>query len=201
MRKIGIIIGSLSDLDQCLKGFEYLIKMAEKGLAEIHWVDASSQHRHTLIVQSILTQYSRMPVNEKIDVLITGAGWANHLSGCADSFLRYTLQDSDITVIGVAFEDHENSNHTRAAILSSSEVPGNQMILKNYRRQPLVGEEGFLWACQYAVEGALPEVKAKIPPEYKRMDIYEACDLALKKIKLQKRREVENGSKNSRISS
>jgi len=184
MRKIGIMIGSLSDLDQCLEGFEYLIKMGEKGLAEIYWVEVSSQHRHTLIVQSILTQYSRMPADEKIDVLITGAGWANHLSGCVDSFLRYTLQDSDITVIGVAFEDPENFTHTRAAILSSSEVPGNQMILKNDKGESLVGEKGFLSACQYAIEGALPKVKAKIPPEYSRMDIYKARDLALEMKKI-----------------
>lgn len=187
MRKIGIMIGSLSDFDQCLKGFEYLIKMVEKGLAEVYWVDASSQHRHTLIVQSILTQYSRVPADEKIDALITGAGWANHLSGCDDSFLRYTLQDSDITVIGVAFEDPKNLTHTRAAILSSSEVPGNQMILENDKGESLIGEEGFLWACQHAVEGNLPKVKAKTPPKYKRMTIYEARDLALKKKKIKER--------------
>ncbi|MEA3463963.1 MAG: hypothetical protein U9R14_02730 [Patescibacteria group bacterium] len=185
MRKTGIIIGSLSDLDQCLRGFEYLIKMVEKKLAEVYWVDASSQHRHTLIIQSILAQYSMVPAGEKIDALIMGAGWANHLSGCADSFLRYTLQDGDITVIGVAFEDPENLTHARAAILSSSEVPGNQMILENDKGESLVGEKGFLWACQHAVEGTLPKVKAKTPPEYKRMTIYKARDLALemKKIK------------------
>ena len=188
MRKIGIMIGSLSDLDQCLYGLSYLIKMIKKGLAEIRWVDASSQHRHTLMVQSILAQYSRMPADEKIDVLITGAGWANHLSGCADSFLRYTLQDSDIPVIGVAFDDLKDSNHTRAAILSSSEVPGNQMILENDKIRSLVGEEGFFWACQYAVKGKLPKVKAKTPPEYKRMDIYEAYKLALE-MKEKKERE------------
>ena len=125
--RISIIVGSISDLSQCDKGLKFLNALPHanrKQKVEVTGVYIRSQHRNTLDVQALLTKLQK----EKVDVIIVGAGWANHLTGCCDAFLRYTLRDDKITVIGVAFEDNTNTRHTVAASLSISEVPGTQVL-------------------------------------------------------------------------
>ena len=154
LRRIGVIVGSDTDLKQCVEGLGLLIDENLKGKVNLAWVDTASQHRNTLPLQGILTAYSMLPVEQKVDVLIIGAGWANHLSGCSDAFLRNTLRDDKIEVFAVAFEDPECPEHTRAAKLSITEVPKTQVIYKDY-----VGAEGFLKACQDALTMELPKIK------------------------------------------
>ena len=179
MRRIGILSGSKNDLDQCIDGNAYLLKMVEQGLAEVYAVDPASIHRRTMTVISILTEYARMPAEKRIHFLITIAGWANHLSGGSDSFLRFNLQDSGIVVLAVGAEDPKDPKHTQAAVTSTSEVPGIQAIWADNDGSPLVGAKGYLWACKFAVEGELPKVYAKDPPSYKRLTLQEAHDEGL----------------------
>jgi phosphoribosylcarboxyaminoimidazole (NCAIR) mutase len=143
MRKIGIIIGSESDLKQCIKGLEYLIGQNK---AEVIFVKVISVHRNTKDLLAELERLAATPDDEKINALIAGAGWANHLSGTTDAYLRYTLRDSKIQVYAVAFSDEQNSTHTEAARLSITEVPKSNMIFDDY-----VGEVGFYHACYDAV--------------------------------------------------
>jgi len=53
-RVVGVIHGSDSDLPQMLEGLSYLKDKEKKGEVIILSVDCTSQHRHTLQVQSIV---------------------------------------------------------------------------------------------------------------------------------------------------
>jgi len=154
MRKIAIIVGSKSDLSQCGLGLSLLKKyQEEKNDFEVVGIYVRSQHRNILETQELLRELSNMKVN----VAIIGAGWANHLTGCCDAFLRYTLKDDRLVVIGVGFSDPENEAHTKAAILSMTDG------------FVLAGENGFTSACTLAMYGPLPKIK--IPDPRPTMDL------------------------------
>lgn len=172
MKKIAIIIGSESDLKQCRSGLEWLSD--HKNLAEVVGVYISSQHRNTGLTQQLL----RNLVNSDVDVTITGAGWANHLSGCCDAWLRYTMRTTKMPIIGVAFEDPKNERHTQAAILSITEVPGTQVIYKNYAGEKFIGSPGFLAACIMAVEQPLPVINLPEPKRSRDLSLAEALIIA-----------------------
>jgi len=143
------MIGSDSDLRQCLPGMEYLENKAMDGIIRNSpTVITCSIHRNT---NQVLENLSRLAVLDT-DCLIVGAGMANHLSGTADAFLRNSLKNDRMVIIAVAFRHNEEIN-TRAAVLSITQVPGHQMVYNDY-----VGEEGFLEACKFAVEGTLPKI-------------------------------------------
>lgn len=163
MKKIAIILGSKSDLGQCLKGLKIL-----QANSEFHvTVHIRSQHRNTLSLQQLLTELNA----SKVDIIIAGAGWANHLTGCVDAFLRYELKNNFTRVIGVAFEDTQNERHTQAAILSITEVPGTQVIYQDTTSEHFIGPFGFYRACELAInpelDELLPGIKLPIakPPE------------------------------------
>lgn len=128
-----------------------------------------SQHRNTLAVQELLIRMSQ----EKVDAVIVGAGWANHLTGCCDAFLRYSLQDSHVRVIGVAFKDEVQARRTQAAVLSITEVPGTQVIFNDY-----IGPDGFVRACLLAIGGELKEITLPAPRPTLDMDLPEAIEKA-----------------------
>jgi len=164
MRKIVIIIGSVSDLKQCRTGLLFL----EDLNAEVISIYVRSQHRNTLDVQELLKR-----IHSEADVAIIGAGWANHLTGCCDAFLRYTLKTTNMPIIGVAFEDLENQKHTQAAILSISEVPGTQVIYQDEKGE-FIGPDGFYRACKFAMMGKLPTIKLPSPKEIMDLDLTQA---------------------------
>ena len=171
IRRIAFIAGSESDFWQMFEGMEILLKYEAEGKVELFKVHPASQHRRPLTVQSILFEYSKMSANKKPHFIITSAGWANHLSGCSDAFLRYTLGDETIVVIAVAMRDPENDDHTQSAIKSTTEVPGIQAIFKDLDGNPLVGSKGYAWAAEYsATTEVIPTVKAKEPPPYEPWD-------------------------------
>lgn len=155
-RSIIIIIGSESDLSQCKKGLKFLKQMVYNGEINEVSVITASIHRNTMHILGLIGRLSTINLSSQY-VFITGAGWANHLTGMADAYLRYGLNDTKIPVIGVAFEDKENSVHTKTAMLSISEVPGTQVIYRSAPNQEqFVGESGFLEACIVAALGELP---------------------------------------------
>lgn len=157
LRRIGGIVGSDSDLKQCVEGLDFLIDQKFQGNVSLAWFDTASQHRNTLPVQGILTAYSLLPADQKVDILIIGAGMAAHLPACSDAFMRNTLRDDRIVVIAVAFEDKTNQENTLAAVYSITYVLGTQAVFKKY-----VGKEGFLQACRDALTMELPKIK--LPP-------------------------------------
>jgi len=149
MKKVAIIVGSQSDLTQCLEGLKFLESQGEQVL--VVGIYVRSQHRNMEDVKQLLREL----ISIKIDAVIVGAGWANHLTGCCDAFLRFSLRSTDFPVIGVAFDDPINEQHTQAAILSITEVPGTQVVYKD-EEGLFVGHNGFLRACQFAVKGKFP---------------------------------------------
>ncbi|MFH1608970.1 MAG: AIR carboxylase family protein [Patescibacteria group bacterium] len=139
--RIAIIVGSKTDLKQCLLGLQLL----EKNLENSVTVFVRSQHRNTLSLQQLLRE-----LPNSYDIAIVGAGWANHLTGCVDAFLRYEIKTTKMPVVGVAFADCEHPRHTRAAKLSMTEVPGTQVIYQD-DDGIFVGEDGFLRACRWVM--------------------------------------------------
>ncbi len=175
MRRIAVIVGSKSDLKQCLDGLQLLATAKKHGEIELIDIRASSIHRVTRETLAHLESLSKM--KPPIDVLLTAAGWANHLTGICDSYLRYSLNDTHIIVVGVAFEDPSNNKHTLAAKLSITEVPGTQVVSGDGIRT-FVGSEGFLRACRFAIKGQLPEVKLPKPRPVEVLLLDEAIVLA-----------------------
>ncbi len=165
-KRLAIILGSRSDLKQCTEGLRLLREQSEFNVM----VHIRSQHRNTLSLQQLLKELSSL----KVDVIIAGAGWANHLTGCTDAFLRYELKNNFTRVIGVAFEDENDDRHTQAAILSITEVPGTQVIYKNAMDEMFVGLKGFLKACELAISPELNNF-----PDIKLPDARAAEDLSL----------------------
>lgn len=162
-RGIGVLIGSDSDLPQCHSGTELLMKAEAKGLIKVIWADTASVHRNPAEFLGILKEYAE---KQNIQFLITGAGWANHLSGMSDSLLRNFFRNTNIVVLAVAFKDGDYEN-TRAAVLSIKKVPGLQAIYCG------VGEEGFHEACLRASLDLPPKIKIREVKPWKRRSLQE----------------------------
>jgi len=170
MRKIAVIIGSKSDLAQCHQGLKILKKNSEG--VEIVGIYIRSQHRNTLDTQELLRELTAL----KVDVAIIGAGWANHLTGCCDAFLRYTLKNNHLVVIGVAFEGG-NETRNKAAVLSMTEVPGTQVIFGE-SQYVYFGTVGFVKACLFAITGDLPTIKLPEPKSIADLSLEEAIEIS-----------------------
>jgi phosphoribosylcarboxyaminoimidazole (NCAIR) mutase len=160
-RRIAVVVGSDSDLPQCAAGLEALLTFEERSEIEIVAVFTMSIHRNMAAVLRHLKQWHEQ---KTVNVIIAGAGWAAHLPGMIDAYLRYELKDTHTVVFGVALEDDENERHTLAAQLSISEVPGTQLVFDDHEGQ-FVGEYGFRRACIQAAEGGLPTPTVSKPRE------------------------------------
>lgn len=169
-RRILVIIGSDSDLSECRRGLEVLKTAAERQDIEVPEVLTMSVHRNTL---PLFRELERLHKRNAVDIIITGAGWANHLTGMVDAYLRYTLEDDRIAVFGVGFQDKQNARHTQAAELSMTEVPGTQVSFGD-SLGPYIGEGGFLRACENAIAVQLPAIKAPSARPVKRRTLEEA---------------------------
>jgi hypothetical protein len=183
-RRIAVIIGSKSDLPQCLEGLLVLEKACKAGEIELvnGGIIISSVHRATTATLHLIKGLSESV--QPPDVLITGAGRANHLTGMADAYLRYDLRDRRVLVVGVGFDDPVNPRYTQAAELSVSEVPGTQVVFED-RQDKFIGSHGFLRSCEFAVHGNLPAIRLpeSKPQEFFRLEeaISQASDEILRK--------------------
>lgn len=166
-RKIAVILGSRSDLKQCKDGLLVLQQEVQKGTVEVFGVYIRSIHRNTEATLSLLKELS-VPALD-VDVIIAGAGMANHLTGCTDAYLRYEIGNMQTVVVGVAFENQERPEWTDAAGASIIHVPGTQVVFNNY-----VGADGFRRACEFAVTGTLPEIKEPEPRPSERFTLEKA---------------------------
>lgn len=177
MRKIGVMIGSDSDLPQCIKGLEFLEGAEEYCQIQFTFLDVKSIHRHMLLVLDTLKRYVWNEFGrDLVDVLIVGAGIANHLTGCVDAFLRHTLRNRRIRIYGVVFENEENPGNTKAAILNITQVPGTNVVFRDY-----VGSEGFYRACQDAIYDDLQPVELPSTKPHFRLGLREAISMAYEK--------------------
>lgn len=174
VRRIAVMFGSRSDLGQCLEGLE-LLQRAVCHEIELIDIRASSIHRMTRETLAQLESLSK--TKPPIDVLITAAGWANHLTGVSDAYLRYGLGDTQIVVVGVALVDPDNPRHSMAARLSITEVPGTQVVYKDEEGE-FVGADGFKRACGFAIRGSLPEITPPKPRPVEVLLLDEAVVLA-----------------------
>lgn len=159
-RRVVAWIGSDSDLPQARDGIQFLVDADSREEIKLVSVITASIHRHTESSLALMRWLSR---SSMCDVIVTGAGRANHLTGVLDSFLRYDLQDSEIVVVGVGFEDPKNDDYRETAYRSIRDVPGTQVVMGD-DDGPYLGSNGFLRACIYAVQGELPSVMPKSPP-------------------------------------
>ncbi len=173
MRRIAIMIGSDSDLKQCVRGFEYLIEAERQGLVEVVSVITNSIHRNG---KKVFKKLFWLSISE-VDVIIAGAGMANHLTGTADAHLRYGLRDDRLVVVGVAFEGKTEAE-TRAARESIIYVPGTQVVFNEY-----IGAEGFYRACDFAVLGELPKIVLKEGKPVVKRTLKEAIRVAKEKLR------------------
>jgi phosphoribosylcarboxyaminoimidazole (NCAIR) mutase len=147
-----IMIGSESDLPQCLEGFEYLIPHIESGEIEFIVFIVNSIHRNT---EKVLGNVRELVSMHGVNRLIVGAGMANHLTGTIDAFLRYTLRNDTTIVYGVAFEG-QTPDDLETSIRSITGVPGTQVVFDP-------SDPTFLAACRKMIEEEPPKIELKIP--------------------------------------
>lgn len=164
-RKIVVISGSKSDHKQMKAGLKYLKGMQDLGQCKLAFPPiVASIHRNT---DDVLAVARFLNLLGTIDVVITAAGMANQLTGTFDAYLRNTLKNTSIHVLGVAMRS-EDPELTQTAQLSIKNVPGTKVIYQNW-----VGSEGFLDACKYAVEWKFPPIELKEPPTPGFVDLEE----------------------------
>ncbi len=172
--RVLVLVGSKSDHAQLRAG---LARLVNDDRVEFIGLATGSIHRNTAWVLALakvvsgqgvpdefnddvlLQQIYAIVSLEPVDYVIVAAGWANHLTGTFDAYLRHTLKTRWPRVIGVAIEDTDEKlgwwqrmTHTMAACLSIIGVPGTQVICASDRTDDpcLVGEAGFLEACELA---------------------------------------------------
>ncbi len=151
-RKVAVIHGSDSDMAQMCPGLISLTKTE----VDVIGVYRCSVHRNPVKWMILLFWLSYFV---RVDVIIAGAGWANHLPAMTDKWLRNLFHNYHTVVVGVAFEDKGNDEHTTAARLSITEVPGHNVVFNDY-----VGTRGFRMACEFARTEDLPK-PAKTKPK------------------------------------
>lgn len=147
-RKVAVIMGSDKNLGQCCQGLALLKKAILDNTIEFKDIVTASANSD---IGALFAHLTNLAATE-CDVIIADAEVANR----CDSFLRYTLRNAKVAVIGVVFMD-ENPHRTIATTLNMREARHSSVLFdKEY-----VGENGFLKACFIAISGSLPEMKIK----------------------------------------
>jgi phosphoribosylcarboxyaminoimidazole (NCAIR) mutase len=157
-RVVRVIVGSESDLSQMYPGLCFLHQESINGTIDWDGVQIGSIHWNTLNI----IEYVRKLGREDVDVIIIGAGAANHLTGTCDAVLRRTDHNTTTHVIGVAFESSSHPKWNETAIRSIVHVPGTCVIFNDFN-----GMLGFTKACHFAVFGDLPPIE--LPQQFKLM--------------------------------
>ena len=149
--RIATMFGSDSDLEQAVEAHDFLLKEAAEGRIILFDEWTNSIHRNPADVLAALSK-----LIGEVDAILVGAGWANHLTGCVDAFLRNFFRNDHIVIFGVAIEDLANEVHTETAIWSITELPSSEVVFNGY-----VGQEGCLRAAQDMAKGVYPVIKLK----------------------------------------
>jgi phosphoribosylcarboxyaminoimidazole (NCAIR) mutase len=146
--RISVVVGSKSDLSQCLLGLEQLKGYRSADIADFE-LNVISCHRNPQELQDFAER-------RDADVFIAGAGWAAALPGILKAQLRKFSKE--IPVIGVAFAS-DDPKKTLAAQLSITELPGSPVIVDK-DGQAFTGPQGFCEACNLAVNAEFLSAKA-----------------------------------------
>ncbi len=158
-RVVRVVIGSKSDLSQMGPGLRILDQAAAEGVIDWNGVQIGSIHwNHDDVIK-----YIRQLGRDGVDVIIIGAGAANHITGTSDAMLRRTDLNDTTHVIGVAFESASHPEWNETAIRSIIHVPGTAVHYKDYN-----GLLGFTNACHAAAYEDLPPIK--LPTGFKKME-------------------------------
>lgn len=182
VRHLVIVLGSKTDLPQCISGLMYLKEQELAGTIFVVRVYVMSVHRNLLALMEYLKARHE---DGRIDAMIMGAGWAAHLPGMADAILGYIHGNTKVRIVGVGFEDRKNSVHTLAAQLSISEVPATRVIYRDKSKKPFIGSTGFLRACEWVVSiRRLPTLKKPKPrptEDFSLLEAIEYCEAEFRK--------------------
>lgn len=172
-RKIGIMIGSKSDLLQCEEGMKIVREAETAGKAEMVVFCTNSIHRNT---EEVLKNLYELTEVYGVERWVIGAGMANHLTGTCDAFLRYSMS-SLVPVFGAVFTAEDNPDvNLQAAILSITQVPGHQVVFDP--RKPF-----FADACNKAIDMDEAPIFPRQPKEARR---YFSTDDVLREIEKQR---------------
>ncbi|NKB72127.1 MAG: hypothetical protein GKR89_34045 [Candidatus Latescibacteria bacterium] len=149
MKKITILAGSASDLQQTRDGLAFLKEAYGSEFEQQVTLHVLSCHRN-------LWELFHLSFKLDADVIIAGAGWAAALPGIANAIVNGLLSKG-IPVIGVGFDAAADlparQDKDEAARLSITELPGNPVHYAG------MGSDGFLAAAKMAVESDLPTPK------------------------------------------
>jgi len=191
-----VIVGSKSDFEQMVRGLSLLeAESQDGGRVETLGVFVRSCHRHPIALIVLIYQLLCQDVN----VIITGAGKLNALSGMVETILLrifYPLscalsalylwhitpeQILGVRVLAVAFKGSTDSAN-QAAMYGATEVPGTQLVWKTPGTdEQYVGEEGFFNAVMAVVENNLPV--SLNPPDTSKVPMDFTVEEALAKAK------------------
>lgn len=180
-RRVLVIAGSATDLDQCVGGLEYLKAAIKTGTANAgSHLKVISAHRNLPELIDVLTALYHDKSSFVPDVIVAGAGWSNALTGIVWALLRYVIKVTT-PVIAVCFQDlsgaPEAIERDLAAYLSVKYVPGSDIVLL----PPSTYGDDFLQAVRFAVEGDLPV--CNLPREREPIDYSIADALTLARAK------------------
>lgn len=144
-RKVAVILGSDENLGQCCQGLALLKKAILDNTIEFKGVVTASVKSDIGAVFAHLTNLAAT----ECDVIIVDAVMANQ----CDSFLRYTLRNDKVVVIGMVFMN-KNSKRAIADTLNMTEAQDSFVVFE----KEYVGENGFLKTCSVAISGNLPRM-------------------------------------------
>lgn len=171
MGKILIIVESSDDLYQCWEGLKLLKRVEDEKCISVK-VYIANQLRHTERLQWLLK--SLFTMGSPPDVIITCSGSSNLLTGGTDGFLRYSIKDYSIPVIGVGIMDDINN---RAAYVRMACTKDTQAIIKDENGIAFMGRPGFFQACIFALKGKFKKIiVSENYEEFRELSLEEALN-------------------------
>lgn len=162
-RKIAVLCGSDSDLNQIASGLA-LLRLAEaQGSVGIQSVEVCSAHRNPKQLRQLLRKLAAT----EVDVVIMCAGKLAALFGDCDAISRNELHNRHTHFIAVPLNGTD-AEASQAAYLSAKQVPNSQFIF----REEFFGDPEEAFA--FAINGELPEITRKIQKHPQSLSLEEA---------------------------
>lgn len=162
-RKIAVLCGSESDLNQITPGLALLQAAQTQELIEVSSVEICSAHRNPSALRELLKKFSETAT----DVVIVCAGKLAALFGDSDAISRNELHNNQTHFVAVPLKGKTRES-TLAAYLSAKEVPNSQFIFREeFFENP---EEAFV----FAISGELPKITLKDQKPTQHLNIEEA---------------------------
>lgn len=155
--RLGVMIGSESDLLQCEEGMKLIREAEMAGRVQLVVFIVNSIHRNTIETLRNLDCFTNIHCVQR---WIIGAGMANHLTATCDAVLRYELK-SIVPVFGCVFLTEKDTElNLETSIRSITQAPGNQVVFDP--QQPF-----FADACALAIDMEEAVIEPRPPKETK----------------------------------